>query len=102
MGMFRDSFMPVFHGQVEATPEGSRIRGRMSHHLLVQIFHGFWCGALVLMALFFVWTIVMPLAAYGMLWIANGIMAVGDRAYPGREQKIESYLREVCERGLIQ
>ncbi len=96
-GMFRDSFTPVFHGKIEAAGEGSIIRGRMSHSRFVQGFVGIWCGAIVLISLIFVWTIIMPLAGFGLLWAANGMMAIGESLYPGRSARILDFLRITCE-----
>jgi hypothetical protein len=96
-GMFRDSFTPVFHGRVEAIATGSRITGRMSHNRLVQIFTGIWCSAVILISIVFIWTVLMPLAGYAMLWAANGIMAIGEQLHPGRDQRICEFIQSTCD-----
>lgn len=96
-GMFRDSFAPVFHGQIESAGGHSILRGYMSHNRFVKVFVGIWCGGVMLISLIFIWTIIMPLAGLGLLWAANGIMAIGDKLYPGREQMILQFLQTTCD-----
>lgn len=96
-GFFRDSFAPVFYGCVEDARDGAAISGRMSHDPFTRVFFGLWCGLIVLVSLAFVWTIMMPLVGYGMLWLANGMIAIGDGLYPERRQNIRNFIREVCD-----
>ena len=47
----------------------------------------------IVFSVFFVWTIFLPLAGYGLLWVLNGIMAFGDLLLPERRGKILDHLR---------
>ena len=91
----RDAFEPLFRGRVEAAEGGSRIVGYMSHNRFVQGFMAFWCGAILLFSLLTVWTVIMPLSGWGLLWLANGLFSYGDHFYPGRRECIMEHLR-VC------
>jgi hypothetical protein len=96
-GTFSDGFAPVFHGRLDTTVTGSRLIGRVSSGRFAQIFIGFWCGAILLISIVFIWTIFMPLAGYGLLWAANGMMCFGDMLHPDRSQKIIEYLRQTSD-----
>ncbi|MBV6500900.1 MAG: hypothetical protein CJBNEKGG_03388 [Prosthecobacter sp.] len=96
-GMFRDSFAPVFHGQIVSSGSSSIIRGYFSHNRFAKLFVSVWCGGIILMSVIFVWTIFMPLAGLGLLWALNGMMAIGESLHPGREQKILDFLQATCD-----
>lgn len=96
-GVFCDASAPVFHGRIDTTATGSHLFGRVSSGRFDQIFIGFWCGAILLFSIVFIWTIIMPLAGYGLLWAANGMMCFGDMLYPDRSQKIAEYLRQTSD-----
>lgn len=96
-GLFRDSFAPVFHGRVEATATGSTVRGRMAHNRLVQVFMAFWCSGLIVISILSLWTVIMPLAGYALLWAVNGMMAIGDHLHPGRDQRIRDFIQSTCD-----
>ena len=95
--LINDSFAPVFHGRIEADGTSSVLKGCMSHSRFAQVFMAIWCGANVLFSVVFVWTILVPLGGYAMLWILNGMMSIGDELHPGRDQKILDTIREACE-----
>ena len=97
IGMVADGFPPVFHGRIDATETGSRLIGRVSVGRFERMFLGFWCGAIILFAIVFVWTIFIPLGCYALLWAADGMMRFGDTLYPDRGQKIANYLRQICD-----
>lgn len=92
-GLFRDSFAPVFRGRIEATSSGSRIVGHMSHDRIAQGFLAVWCGGVIFISLVGIWTIIMPLAGWGLLWLANGMLGIGDYFYPNRRESILEHLR---------
>lgn len=93
-----NSFAPVFHGVIAADPAtgGSVIKGVFSGDRFGQVFMGLWTGGLVLFGLLSIWTLVFPLAAWGMLWMANGIMWVAHSMMPNQEDHIRRYLSQVC------
>jgi hypothetical protein len=97
IGMMADGFAPAFYGRIDPTETGSRLIGRVSGDRFGQIFLGFWCGAIVLFAIVFVWTIFIPLGCYALLWTAEGLMWFGDTLHPDRTQKITNYLRQTCD-----
>lgn len=87
-GWFSDSFAPVFRGRIEGTACASRIVGHMTHHPIAQVFFDIWCAGLIFVAVLGVWTVIMPLGCWGLLWMANGMLAVGDQLYPNRRVDI--------------
>lgn len=98
MKMARNSFAPVFHGTLVADPAtgGTVLQGVFSASRFAQIFMAFWTGFILLFGLLSVWTIIFPLAAWGMLWLANGMMCMGDSMMPDMEDRLRRYLTQVC------
>ncbi len=68
-GGMRRGAITTFRGHIEATPTGSRLRGRFSASRIGQAFCAVWFGGLLLMSLLFVWTILFPLLCLGMMWV---------------------------------
>ncbi|WP_395732243.1 hypothetical protein [Prosthecobacter sp.] len=83
-----DSFEPLFRGRIEDAEGGSRIIGCMSHNRFVQAFMAAWCGCIILFSIVMVWTIIIPLGGWGLLWMANGIISLGDRFSSDRRERI--------------
>lgn len=96
----RDDFEPLFRGRVEAADVGSRIVGCMSHNRFIQCFVAVWCGFIVLFSLVMVWTVIIPLGGWGVLWLVNGLLSFGDHFYPGRQERILEHLRTCAARTL--
>lgn len=93
-----NSFAPIFHGTLTAdlATGGTVLQGVFSANRFVQIFMAFWTGFILLFGLLSVWTIIFPLAAWGMLWLANGIMCLGDSMMPDMEDRLRHYLSQIC------
>lgn len=83
-----DSFEPLFRGRIEEAEGGSRIIGCMSHNRFVQVFMAAWCGCIILFSIVMIWTIIIPLGGWGLLWMANGIISVGDHFSSDRRERI--------------
>lgn len=61
----------VFRGTVIPRGSGCVIIGRMSPDRFTQIFLFVWSFLLVLFGILTIWTIIVPLAAWGMLWLGR-------------------------------
>lgn len=96
----RDGFEPLFRGKVEAADGGSQIIGCMSHNRFVQAFVAVWCGAVILFSVVLIWTIIMPLAGWGMLWLLSAMLSIGDHFAPDRRERILEHLSTCAERTL--
>ena len=97
IGLMADGAAPVFHGRIEPEGTGSRLTGRVSGDGIARIFTGLSCGAILLFAIVFVWTIFIPLGCYALLWSIEGLFRLGDSLNPDRTQKICNYLRQTCD-----
>ncbi len=95
-----DSFEPLFRGRIEEAEGGSRIVGCMSHNRFVQVFMAVWCGFILVFSVLMVWTIIFPLAGWGLLWLVNGIMGIGDYFCHGRREHILEHLHACAARTL--
>lgn len=47
---YRNSFLPIVHGRLVPTAEGSRVEGVMTLHPFVLVFMLVWCGGVVVAA----------------------------------------------------
>jgi len=90
-GFMRRNSTPVFHGIIEPTPSGSRIRGRISAGRFEQLFMGIWFGGIAIFSLIFVWTVFIPAGGMMLIWIGSHL--VGDVE---DETKITSHLSSLC------
>ncbi len=95
-GMSRMTSFPVFRGRIEVIGTSSVIIGRMSLHRFQRIFLGAWCGCLVCIAVLTIWTVVMPLVAWGLLWLLNGMLAVEQPSVQGWHESILDHLRSLA------
>lgn len=82
---------PVFHGVIEPSQNGSRVRGRMSAGFFARAFMAVFIGFVMLLSLVFVWTLLIPAAGMLLIWIASHMISD-----PEADTKIIDYLSHVC------
>ena len=95
-GMERNLDGVIFRGAVIPRGLGCVIIGRMSHDRFIQTFLFVWSFLLVLFGILTIWTIIMPLAAWGMLWLANGMLALTRPAAEEKRAKILAHLHDMA------
>lgn len=93
----RDGFAPMFHGQVQSLGTGSVISGKFSGGYVGRAFLWLWTGGIVLFSLLFIWTLIFPLAGWAMLWMAEGMICMGETSPQDREQSILQHLKKLTE-----
>ncbi len=47
-----------------------------------------WCGCIILFSIVMIWTIIIPLGGWGLLWMANGIISLGDHFSSDQRERI--------------
>jgi hypothetical protein len=87
---------PVFRGRIEQCGAGSVIIGRITPHRFVQLFLACWCGSLLIISLIFIWTLIAPIIAWGLLWLSNGMSAIESESVDDWANNIITHLREVA------
>lgn len=83
----------VFRGRIEATPTGSRVRGRFTAGRVTQAFATFWFGSLFVFALLMLWSVVAPLACLALAWGGLSLLSMNTEE---AEQNLLNYLGAVC------
>lgn len=97
-GMTSNSFAHVFYGTLEAWESGGTVlRGTFSGSRLSQILVALWMTPLVLAGLAMIWTLIVPLAVWGMLWVMNGMMCFADGFIPQQQNHVGRFLTRVCD-----
>lgn len=91
--MRRTSPWRMFCGRVEPAPEGSRLRGHFATPLFLQCFMAVWMGLITLFAIVTVWTLVLPVACFLLLWLAA--LFWGTSARHAEEGLLEE-LQRIC------
>lgn len=101
--MTANSFAHAFQGTVRPRDEPGDtgmvavIRGTFAGSRLARILVGLWMAPLVLVGLAMIWTVIVPLAAWGMLWALNGMMCLADGFFPHQQTRIRSFLTRACD-----
>lgn len=88
-GSMRRGAITTFRGHIEATPTGSRLRGRFSASRICQAYCAVWFGGVLLFFLVFIWTLLFPLFGFGLMWVGAHLITGGAEA---AEQSIHASL----------
>jgi hypothetical protein len=95
-GMERNLDGVIFRGAVIPRGSGCVVIGRMSHDRFTQTCLFVWSFLLVLFGILTIWTIIMPLAVWGMLWLENGMLALTAPTAEEKRAKILAHLHEMA------
>ncbi len=90
-GLFYRNAGTKFHGIIESTPSGSRIRGRISAGDIVRAFMAFWFGAVALFSLLFIWTVFIPAGGMALIWFGSHLLDDSET-----ETQLTGWLASVC------
>lgn len=101
--MTANGFAHAFHGTVGLPHEPGAIgavtiiQGTFAGSRLARILIAIWMSPVVLVGLVMIWTVIVPLAAWGMLWALNGMMCLADGFFPHQQTRIRSFLTRACD-----